>query len=105
MNAIENGIHFLAVNDGRSDEIDLFFPVDNLNAQRAGNELGVYRRGSMLYIFLNKELIFDAESLPLYGNFIGLYADPGMEVAVRRFYLYQRNNSAESDPQSEVEEN
>ena len=89
INSIENGIDFQAVNDGRSDDMDLFFPVENLNVLRAGNELGVYRRKNLIYMFLNKELIFEASSLPLYGKYIGIYADPGLELSVIRFHLYQ----------------
>ncbi|TVQ68095.1 MAG: hypothetical protein EA360_00690 [Balneolaceae bacterium] len=93
LNVIEQGIDFQAVNFGSSDDLNLFFPVENLNLQRAGNELGVYRRGDMYYLFLNKELIFDARTLPLYGNYVGIYADPGMEISVARFHLYQHRRA------------
>lgn len=90
MNFIDKSIDFLTFNFGNVSDDGYRFDVENINSPRAGNELAVYKEGSSIYFFLNQQLIFEADDLPLYGHGIGLYVDSGLFLSVSNFRIYQK---------------
>lgn len=90
INFIDKSIDVIRHNFGENSKELNKHPIQNLNKSSAGNKLSIYKRGAEIYFFINGEKVYQTNGLYMYGEFVGIYAEEGLNLSIPEFSMFKK---------------